>query len=445
MTSISVPFPRTKTQSLARYERVAVVAIILVMSFLPNLAKFGAPAADDSGSIVGQLVYGTFYIFSAIRLIALRARTRYILLRSIPMTIFIGILLASTFWSTNPATTLRNAIEMVGTMTIAYYIVSRFRLSDFLFLLCTSFAIIAAVSSYLIVFVPVLGRSDYGASGWCGFYGEKNHFGTVMGFAVVTALITAIQSKGRKRFALGCLSLYCTLLIIGSQSATALLVTGVTSVLVVSIRLCRSKRFGTFVGVGLGIAGFAVLTFIAATGLTADSFFALVGRDSTLTGRTDFWPGLVRAIGDQPLFGYGYSAFFLPNGPADQYIGNATGWWHPSHAHNSYYQIALDVGFVGGAAFGATLILGFFRAAVSAFREVSASEAWPLAIITFLTLGSFTETYFAQRNTTESILFALAILYPGRSAFEDFSKITGKVLLAAHRSKSEPIEKLTVA
>ena len=73
---------------------------------------------------------------------------------------------------------------MVGTTAIAYYIVGRFKLNNFLGLLCTAFRIIAAICSYLIVFVPILGRSDYGASRWCGFYGEKNHFGTVMGFDV---------------------------------------------------------------------------------------------------------------------------------------------------------------------------------------------------------------------------------------------------------------------
>lgn len=422
LMTTAVPFSRTKPRSIARYENVAVVAIILIMSFLPNLAKFGAPAADESGSIVGQLVYGSIYIFAAIRLVALRARFKKVLLQSVPMAVYVGILFASTFWSTNSATTLRNAIEMIGTMTIAYYVVSRFDLSEFLDLLSAAFGIIAVACSYLIVFVPFYGRSDYGASGWCGFYGEKNHFGTVMGFAVVTLLITALQSTGRKRFVLASLAAYCAFLIVGSQSATALLVTAVTTFFVISIRLCRSKRYGNFVAFGLAITSFATIVFIAATGFTTDSFFALVGRDATLTGRTDFWPGLVRAINDRPFFGYGYDGFFDANGPADQYIGNATGWWHPSHAHNSYYQIALDVGFVGGAAFGATLLLGFFRAGIHAFRQASPTEAWPLAIILFLTLGSFTETYFGQRNTTESILFALAILYPGRLALTNVSK-----------------------
>lgn len=406
------------------------------MSFLPNLAKFGAPAGDESGSVVGQLVYGTFYVFAATQLVTLRARVKTLLLISIPLLIFVCILLASTFWSTNPQTTLRNAVEMVGTTAIAYYIVGRFKLNNFLDLLCTAFGIIAAICSYLIVFVPILGKSDYGASGWCGFYGEKNHFGTVMGFAIITTLINAMQSKGRKRIILSCLSIYCTLLIFGSQSATALIVTATTAFVIVTIRVCRIRRFGSFIGVCLVICGAAILTLIAATGFNLDSFFSLIGRDSTLTGRTDFWPGILLAISDRPIFGFGYSAFFLPNGPADGYIGNTTGWWHPSHAHNSYYQILLDVGFTGGAVFAVTLVIGFLRAANKAFVQASASEAWPLAIILFLTLGSFTETYFGQRNSTESILFALAILYPGRQGFDEISHVSASRKVASQAQKS---------
>ena len=58
--------------------------MILIMSFLPNLAKFGAPAGDESGSVVGQLVYGTFYVFAATQLVALRTRVKTLLLILIP-------------------------------------------------------------------------------------------------------------------------------------------------------------------------------------------------------------------------------------------------------------------------------------------------------------------------------------------------------------------------
>ena len=411
-------FPLNASASIERLESAAVIFIILTMSFLPNLAKFGAPAADESGSIVGQLVYGSFYLYATICLIALRGRVVYLLARSSPLVLFITLLLFSTSWSTSPAPTFRNAIEMLGTTIIGLYIVSRFTLAKFLDLLVITFAIIAIACATLIVFAPTYGRSDYGASGWCGFYGEKNHFGTVMGLATVTALITAIASRGRKRFFSVIIAAFCAVLIVGSRSATASIVTLCTALTILIVMTCKSKKYGVFSIVGFSAIALMIGTFIAASGYNNDTFYSLVGRDSTLSGRADFWPGLVRAIADHPLFGYGYSAFFQPNGPADAYIGNATGWWHPSHAHNSFYQMMLDVGLIGSGIFAIVLIGGLFTGVRYFVRIPTAIASWPLAVIAFLLMGSFTETYFGMRNTTESVLFTAAVLYPMRRAFE---------------------------
>ena len=76
----------------------------------------------------------------------------------------------------------------------------------------------------------------------------------------------------------------------------------------------------------------ACLTF----GLTPQSLFDLLGRESNLTGRTDFWPYLQQAISERPILGYGYDAFFRSQEGLDTlsyYVVEAGGWSPYHHVH----------------------------------------------------------------------------------------------------------------
>jgi exopolysaccharide production protein ExoQ len=70
---------------------------------------------------------------------------------------------------------------------------------------------------------------------------------------------------------------------------------------------------------------------------------ALVGKDSSLTGRTSIWLALLPTIEDNLVLGVGYSAFW-PN--AGQYFQD---YWltELNHAHNTYIELVVDLGFAG--------------------------------------------------------------------------------------------------
>jgi hypothetical protein len=56
-------------------------------------------------------------------------------------------------------------------------------------------------------------------------------------------------------------------------------------------------------------------------------------------------------------------------------------------------------------------VISFVRAIAYFTRERSSVGIWPLAMILFLTSGSFTETYYLNYNTLEWILLIAAIVY----------------------------------
>ena len=113
---------------------------------------------------------------------------------------------------------------------------------------------------------------------------------------------------------------------------------------------------------------------VSALAFTAFSFFgedlvAIVGRDATLTGRTDIWRIVLDAIWQKPLLGFGYAAatdFIRPLLVAQ--IGSAA-----VDAHNGYLDVLLGTGIVGLAVLVfwilSVIIRGIGRVKMSAGRE----------------------------------------------------------------------------
>ena len=69
----------------------------------------------------------------------------------------------------------------------------------------------------------------------------------------------------------------------------------------------------------------------------------LVGRDPTLTGRTDIWEVTLLGLQDIAVAGGGYGAgWVVVAARISAILGTA-----PGHAHNGYLDLAADIGFFG--------------------------------------------------------------------------------------------------
>ena len=86
-----------------------------------------------------------------------------------------------------------------------------------------------------------------------------------------------------------------------------------------------------------------------------DSVFELLGKDPTLTGRTDIWAYVIPDIYEKPWFGWGYAGFWVISNPAAMEIGEALHWFSPQ-AHNGLLESLVNVGVVGTAGFVYLLI-----------------------------------------------------------------------------------------
>jgi O-antigen ligase len=363
------------------------------------------------------------YVFAACRLYAMRARAMHIARRSRALIAFLAIVVLSVLWSAAYLVTLRDTVELLGTSLVAWYFVTRFTLSQFLQIAAVVFVIIALSSIAMVVGSPARGRMDWGAGSMSGVLPEKNALGAAMALTCFTLVLLALQAKTwRTRIALTLVTGLSVGLLIGSNSITAAIFGAATVGIVAGAWAVSRKQYGALVAM-LFIAVTVPIVVFGVFGTDTATLFESIGRSSNLTGRADLYPLLLDAVRDRPFLGFGYDSFFKSEALVP-YLANFIALinWTPPHAHNSFLQIALDTGIAGLGVFLIVLGTALKRAIDTLSRGRRAIDFWPFAVIVFLTLGSYDETYFAQANTIEWILFLAAALYPIREMPADETK-----------------------
>jgi O-antigen ligase len=155
-------------------------------------------------------------------------------------------------------------------------------------------------------------------------------------------------------------------------------------------------RRGPLPTIMLGASVLVAAILVAAIVLTAPELIvAALGRDLTLTGRTDIWEASARFVEARPWLGYGYYAFWLPeNGPA-YWVRQAVAWQVAS-AHSSWLELALGLGRFGVALFALQLLATLKRGA-GALLDAGAG-LWAPAFLAPFALYTFSESHALQAN-----------------------------------------------
>lgn len=401
---------------LGRLERFLAYGALLFTALIPSFSKAYSQGDAPPDSALNQVVWGSMYLFTAIRVYTLLPSMRFALNKSTSLLLFGFFMLSSTLWSVDQASTLKQSVEMIGTMIVGLYLVLRFEVSQLLNMLAVVFAVIATASLGLVIIAPARGRMFYGGGPWSGIYQEKNLLGAAMALGIFSLFILLLsKSKWEKIPVLGVLTL-CAILLIGSNSITSSLDCIVVIFISSGLLIIRSPKYGLVARIIFAFLVPLCALLLATGGINSSTFFGTVGRSEDLTGRTDFWPALSLAIGDRPILGYGYDAFFT-SPIAKEYLADflaGSGGWTPYHAHDSALQLLLNGGVVGLVLCIVILSIGIKRAILFFKVEKSPIAIWPLSIFVYLLVGSYSESYLVGYNSFESVLMIVAFFYPIR-------------------------------
>jgi O-antigen ligase len=358
-----------------------------------------SPEKYLEGSPVDALVYGTLLAAGLIVLVR-RGRQVGLLLRANgPILLFFFYCALSTLWSDYPFVAFKRWTKAVGDVVMVLVLLTDpDRLSALKRVLARAGFVLVPLSVLLIKYYPDLGRS-YNPWTWVPVYSgvttTKNGLGMiclVYGLACLWCFLSAYRGqKGRERarrlIAHGIILAMAFWLLWMSNSMTSIscfIMAGGLMAMTSLIRFARKPLI-----VHLLVAALVSVTFSALFLGAGGGALETMGRDSSLTGRTDIW-SIVLSVARNPFLGTGFESFWL--GDRLQSVWNGFGL-HIQEAHNGYLEVYLNGGWVGVAMLAIIIMTGY-RNIIRALRENQDASCLKLGLFVAGVLYSFTEAGF---------------------------------------------------
>ncbi|NJL52447.1 MAG: O-antigen ligase family protein [Hydrococcus sp. SU_1_0] len=313
--------------------------------------------------------------------------------------ILLGVVCFSYFWSINPDQTLRFSIYAVGTTGFGLYLATRYSLVEQMKLLGWSYGFLLILSLLFAVAIPKYGiMTGVHEGALRGVFTHKNQFGAFMAPGGVIFLLNAFRGERYSWFYWTLLVLNCGAMIM-SQSTTAVGTFGLMLILCIIYRIFR-WRYEVMISAVLGvtIVGFMGLILFAGY-VGSDSLFSSLGKDATLSGRTDIWRYVWDQIQLKPWLGYGMTAFWNglegPSGYIQYAMRIAV-----IYSHNGFLDLWLSIGIVGLGLFLVSFIVTIVQS-LALLRQTNNPEGfWPLLFLSYILLSNLTEGTISNFNSS---------------------------------------------
>jgi O-antigen ligase len=173
-------------------------------------------------------------------------------------------------------------------------------------------------------------------------------------------------------------------------------------VVFVGMRSVNTKFIGTYMLVALVLFAAAELTF----GISGRLSEAL-GKESTLSGRTDLWRDVLE-FHTNPILGTGFESFWL--GKRLQRMGEIY-FFGPTQAHNGYLETYLNLGLVGLSILIGLIIATFWKIRRELFRSFEWGR-YRLGFLVAVVVYNWTEAAFKTFHPVWFVFYIIAMEYP---------------------------------
>ncbi|MEO0465973.1 MAG: O-antigen ligase [Pseudomonadota bacterium] len=411
-----------ETKSSERAGWVTSLTVLIVVLFSEGLVqRLVAPEIEADGNVILRFMW--IPVYAGVIALSL-SRIKDILdlaLRTPALMALVALAAVSFVWSIEPSLSFRRGISVSMTTLFGLYLAARHDWRELLKLLGGVWIFLALMSFLAGLVAPGFARMQEIHPGtWRGFWFEKNTLGGHMArAAIVFAVLVALDIKRRWFWVCG-LAL-ATGLVILTTSKTSLLAI-LMGVSIITGGLIAQRSPVSAIGmIWLGVTGTALGGGVLY--LYPEAFFELIGKDPSLTGRTEIWSALGSAIADRPWLGYGYGAFWAEGSDPADWVRKAVQWDAPT-AHNGWLDVCLSVGLVGVALFSISFAMTSFRAVTLMFRH--RFGLFVFAMVTTLMLFSLSESIFLEPNNLvwATYVAVAAMLSRGVSPDEGVTRLT---------------------
>ena len=375
-----------------------------------KLANHGAEYLD--GSPFDRNVYLGILVLALIIVASRGSKVKRILTENMPLVAFVMYCAVSLCWSQYPDVGFKRWTKLLGDLSMALIVITDENPTAAMDRLLTRLGfLIVPLSMLLMWFYPGLGRV-YDITGTkVGFTGvttDKNVLGMICMLISIGAFWRVVREWGDRRTSRRAGPLLANLvlltgsvyLLFQADSATSescfLLCSGLILVIKFSPKAGKAMSVHVSVAGALGLAVFALFF--------AQSLLGAVGRNSTLTGRTELWTVVLSQQANR-LLGAGYESFWL--GDRLVRIWLMTGQ-RAVQAHDGYIEILLNLGWIGALLFASIIILGYRKISQNVSRSPK-TECLGLAYFVAALIYNFTEAGFKMTDPVW-IFFVWAVM-----------------------------------
>ena len=305
----------------------------------------------------------------------------------------------SIAWSVEPLLTLRRSLILLASTVLAIYLGERYSTEKLARLLTQTLCLMMLLVTFVYFVAAAYVIDPSGA--WRGLSAYKNAFGEHTAVAVMLLLLVRFRHFCWLRYLF---LVTAVVMLVLSHSATSLASCVLLAAAMPLWRLTRAtvkQRLLVYTMVAI-----TVVLGVYLIGGNSDLLFKILGRDSTLTGRTHLWGMVIPAIVRHPILGYGYGAFWsvLKGETLDIWIGIK---WLTTVADNGYLDLCLDLGMLGVCAF-AYVFVQSFRTGMDYLRlESGPIGLWPITYLCFFALHGIFESTLLTTGSFSFLVFVI--------------------------------------
>jgi exopolysaccharide production protein ExoQ len=364
-------------------------AVISPFNYLNPHSLGIATTKIDSVTVIAQFIFYPL-IFFLLR-VKLRTIVRTIVALSKDPFLCLLLLMAilSTFWSDTPFETFKAGIVLLVFSLTAASLALRYNLLEINDILRTTGTWITGLGTVASLLLPAIARADEG--NWNGILAHKNVFAFWIALTASLWLFYGIYHPKKRWLSFG-ITCFCLVVMVFAGSGTA----KIMFLAMVGVSFCshiiRKIDFRKVITAGILTTIVAIPSLLWI--LTNQQYiFNFLGKDATLTGRTDFWPQVIDSIWKRPVFGYGYQGFWQDwRGSANPaaHIINHNGFV-PPHSHSGYLEILLAFGIVGFLLFTFSLLNNIIQLCICISHSERTESEIAILLLIFILLANFSE------------------------------------------------------
>lgn len=387
-----------------RRTELAMIGLFMLLFSEALLSRIFATPENPEGGAFLRFLWLPIYGYAAIAIVVRWRDFVAMVVRSPALVLLALLAVASMFWSIDPSTSLRRGIAILFTTFFGFYLASTLSWKEMIRLFGVVWIILAIGNAIAGGLVPSFGRmQEIHPGAWQGLWFEKNAMGGFMARAsFLFGFLVWIDKDHRRWWLFGLLS--TIFLVLMSTSKTSLLGMMLGFGILLAYLWMQKGKLVTISSLWLmsTVAISAYMVLIVAP----EAVVAIIGRDLTLTGRTDIWEVLIQLISERPLLGYGYGAFWGADSMPAYRVRLETEWIVPT-AHNGILEVVLAVGWLGGGLFIFDFLINLVRSVTTMTTRPTSLYAFGYFIL--FAMFSISESVFLQQNSITWVTYVALV------------------------------------